>query len=185
MLKQSEEAGFLLRGDVVAAEDLLPAVYAELRRLAAVRMAADHPGQTLQPTALVHEAWLRLSATGGAIWQNDRHFLAAASEAMRRILIERARRRRRLKRGGDMQRVDCDTEAIVAPEPDEQLLRIDEALAVLEARDPRLAQIVKLRFFVGLSLERIASLLDLNEKTIRRQLELAKVRLYQALRNEA
>ena len=171
----------LAKENSVPAEELLPIVYAELRRLAAAKMAADRPGQTLQPTALVHEAWLRLAADGPSSWQTTNHFLAAAGEAMRRILVERARGRMRLKRGGDWQRIEFQDHEIAAPQADERLVVIHEALGDLERADPHLAQIVTLRFFGGLGFEEIAALLDLNEKTIRRQLTIAKVRLFRLM----
>lgn len=169
------------QGNEAAAEDLLPLVYDELRRLAAVKMAQERPGQTLQPTALVHEAWLRLSRDQLARWQNRAHFLGAAAEAMRRILVENARRKLRLKRGGGQERVDLEESAIAAPTSDEKLVQVNAALETLAAEDPQKAEIVKLRFFVGLSNEEIAALLEVNEKTVRRHWELAKVRLFREI----
>src|SRR5215472_11405866 len=172
-------------GDEHAAEQLLPLVYGELRRLAAAKMAREAPGQTLQPTALVHEAWLRLGADQQPDWQNRVHFLAAAAEAMRRILVENARRKLRLKRGGGRERVELHESAIEGPVEDEKVLRVHEALDVLAAEDPEKARIVKLRFFVGLGHDEIAALLGVNEKTVRRHWEVAKVKLFQKIREES
>jgi RNA polymerase sigma factor (TIGR02999 family) len=169
-------------GDAQAAERLLPLVYDELRRLAAAKLAKEAPGQTLQPTALVHEAWLRLGADQQPAWQNRAHFLTAASEAMRRILVENARRKLRLKRGGDQERVALDEFALEPPADDEKVLQVHEALEVLAAEDPQKAEIVKLRFFVGLKNAEIAALLGVSEKTVRRHWEVAKVRLFQTIK---
>ena len=169
-------------GDAKAADELLPLVYEELRRVAAARMAQEAPGQTLQPTALVHEAWLRLGGENQPDWQNRGHFFSAASEAMRRILVESARRKLRLKRGGGQERVEWQESAIQAPAEEEKLLQVHEALNALAAEDPQKAEIVKLRFFVGLGLEEIAALLGVNEKTVRRHWEVAKVRLFQNIK---
>ena len=170
------------QGDPNAAEKLLPLVYDELRKLAAAKISRETPGQTLQATALVHEAWLRLGGEDQPAWQNRAHFLAAAAEAMRRILVESARRKLRLKRGGDAERVEMHESAIEAPVDDEKILQVHEALEVLSAEDPEKAQIVKLRFFVGLSHEEIAVLLGVNEKTVRRHWEVAKVRLFRNIK---
>ena len=168
-------------GDPHAAEGLLPLVYNELRRLAAHKMA-NEPAQTLQPTALVHEAWLRLGGDDQPAWQNRAHFLAAAAEAMRRILVESARRKLRLKRGGGGERVELHESAIETSAEDEKILQVHEALEVLSVEDPEKALIVKLRFFVGLSHAEIAALLGVNEKTVRRHWEVAKVRLFQSIK---
>jgi RNA polymerase sigma factor (TIGR02999 family) len=170
-------------GDEQAAEKLLPLVYDELRRLAAAKLAREAPGQTLQPTALVHEAWLRLGADQQPAWQNRVHFLSAAAEAMRRILVENARRKLRLKHGGDRERVELDESAIEPPAEDEKVLQVHEALETLSADDPQKAEIVKLRFFVGLSNDEIAAVLGVNEKTVRRHWELAKVQLFHSIKN--
>ena len=170
------------QGDGNATEELLPLVYEELRNLAAHKMAHEAPGQTLQPTALVHEAWLRLGGDDQPAWQNRAHFLAAAAEAMRRILVESARRKLRLKRGGGGERLELHESAIQAPAEDEKILQVHAALEVLSVEDPEKAQIVKLRFFVGLSHEEIAALLGVNEKTVRRHWEVAKVRLFQNIK---
>ncbi len=170
------------QGDPKAADELLPLVYDELRKLAAAKMARKAPGQTLQATALVHEAWLRLGGDEQPAWQNRAHFLSAAAEAMRRILVENARRKLRLKRGGGRERVELEESAIEAPTADEKLLQVHEALEMLTVEDPEKAQIVKLRFFVGLSVDEIAALLDVNEKTVRRHWEVAKVRLFRSIK---
>ena len=164
------------------ASELSPDVYLELRRIARQRLAMERPGQTLQPTALVHEAWIRLGGDAQPCWENRRHFFSAATEAMRRILVENARRRLRFKRGGGQDRVVLDQSGIEPPVADERLLEVHSAVDQLAAEDPLKAEIVKLRFFVGLGNEEIAALLEVNEKTVRRHWEVAKVRLYQILR---
>jgi RNA polymerase sigma factor (TIGR02999 family) len=170
------------QGDSRAAEELLLLVYNELRRLAAQKLAREGPELTLQPTALVHEAWLRLGGENQPAWQNKSHFLGAAAEAMRRILVERARRKLRLKRGGAQERVPFEEAMLAAPADDEKVLQVHDALQVLESEDPEKARIVKLRFFVGLKNEEIANLLSVSDKTIRRHWELAKVRLYEIIK---
>jgi len=169
-------------GDFQAAGGLLPLVYDELRRIAAAKMAGEAPGHTLQPTALVHEAWLRLGGDQQGKWQNQSHFLASAAEAMRRILVEHARRRLRLKRGGGRERVELQESAIQAPAEDEKIIQVNDALEVLAKEDPHKAEIVKLRFFVGLSQGEIAELLGVSEKTVKRHWEVAKVRLFQSIK---
>ena len=168
-------------GDPKAAEQLFTLVYDELRRLAAAKMAREEPGQTIQPTALVHEAWLRLGGENQPSWKNRAHFFTAASEAMRRILVEKARRKLRLKRGGGAERVELDS-AIPTPSEDEKVVEVSEALELLAREDPQKAEIVKLRFFVGLNNDEIAALLGVNEKTVRRHWEVAKVRLFQSIK---
>jgi RNA polymerase sigma factor (TIGR02999 family) len=149
-------------GDPRAAADLLPAVYAELRRLAASRMAHEPRGHTLQPTALVHEAWLRLGGDEQPHWETRAHFFAAAAEAMRRILVERARRRLAAKRGGGCELLDVDALELPAPVADDEgLLRVNEALERLALLDPRKAELVKLRYFVGLNFEETAAALGI------------------------
>ncbi|MBL9126729.1 MAG: sigma-70 family RNA polymerase sigma factor [Verrucomicrobiales bacterium] len=165
-------------GTPEAAEALFPVVYEELRRIAAAQLAREAPGQTLQPTALVHEAWMRLSGEGTRAWQGRRHFVSAASEAMRRILVDRARRKQRLKRGGDPERVELDESGWASPMADEQILEVNAALDRLEKEDAELAQIVKMRFFAGLNHDEAAAALGVNEKTVRRRWELARVRLF-------
>ncbi len=154
-------------GDSAAAEKLLPLVYEELRKLAAARLAQEKPGQTLQATALVHDAYLRLvDQKVPQQWDNQRHFFAAAAEAMRRILIDRARQRQSLKRGGSRNRVDlADIEPAVLPLECDDLLGLDEALTRLEQQDPRKAQLVKLRFFAGLTTAQAAQALGVSVAT--------------------
>ena len=150
------------QGDPKAAEDLLRLVYDKLRQLAAHKMAGEAPGQTLQPTALVHEAWLRLGADAQPTWQSRGHFFAAAAEAMRRILVERARRRTALKRGGGADRVSLDeVEIPVYLADDDLLLAVHEALEKLAAVRPRQAELVKLRYFTGMTFEEAASVLGI------------------------
>jgi RNA polymerase sigma factor (TIGR02999 family) len=164
-----------------AAELLLPLVYEELRRLAAQRLAQEKPGQTLQATALVHEAYLRLVADGPAQpWNSRGHFFAAAAEAMRRILIEQARRKRRPKHGGDRQRIDLD-EALAAVEPHEDLLALDQALTQLASQEPVKADVVKLRYFAGLSLEEAAACLGISLATAKRYWAVARAWLFAVL----
>jgi RNA polymerase sigma factor (TIGR02999 family) len=154
------------RGDPRAADELLPLVYDELRRLAAARLASEPSGNTLQPTALVHEAYLRLvGSPGGDQWDHRGHFFAAAAEAMRRILIDHARRKAAARRGGSTRRQALDPDAAAVPEPNEDLLALDEALGRLDAEDPLKANLVKLRYFGGLSLAEAASALSLSERT--------------------
>ena len=170
------------RGDSRAAEELLPLVYDELRRHAAARMAREAGGQTLQPTALVHEAWLRLVGDGDRNWQNRAHFFGAAAEAMRRILIENARRKSRLKHGGDQVRLDLDQLELAATTPDEKILLIDEALEKLRMEDPEKAQVVVLKFFGGYSNQEVAANLGVTERTIERHWAYAKTWLFQSIR---
>src|SRR5437867_1453815 len=155
------------RGEANAAE-LLPLVYEELRKLAAHKMANEAAGQTLQPTALVHEAWLRLGGDDQPTWQNRTRFFAAAAEAMRRILIDRARQKARLRHGGDWQRVDIEHVTVAMDDADDIVLAIHEALDKLAARDPVKAEIVKLRYFVGMSHQEIATAFEISEPTVRR-----------------
>jgi RNA polymerase sigma factor (TIGR02999 family) len=156
-------------GDAQAAEHLLPLVYEELRTLAARRLAQEAPGQTLQPTALVHEAYLRLVGDGAdRHWQGRRHFYAAAAEAMRRILIEHARCKHRAKRGGHWRRHDLDPEQFYASAESDNLLALHEAMDRLAAADPQVAELVRLRFFAGLSLPKTAAMLGISRRTAHR-----------------
>ena len=156
------------QGDAKAANELLTLVYDELRRVAAHKMASEAPGHTLQPTALVHEAWLHLGGDQQPTWQNRAHFFGAAAEAMRRILVDRAREKQALKRGGDLQRVDLDGVELPIPMPDDELLALDEALDRLATVDTRAAEMVKLCFFVGLTQEEAARELGVSVSTAER-----------------
>jgi RNA polymerase sigma factor (TIGR02999 family) len=172
----------LAQGDPQAAGQLLPLVYEELRRLAAQRMAGEAPGQTLEPTALVHEAYLKLVGPDpGRAWNDRGHFFAAAAEAMRRILIDRARQKRRQKRGGGRQRVPLAEADAVAETPADDLLALDEALDRLAAAHPRMAELVKLRYFAGLSEEEAAAALGLSRATASRSWAFARAWLINAL----
>lgn len=156
------------RGEPAAAEELLPLVYGELRKLARARMAREPAGQTLQPTALVHEAYLRLVGDASPPWESRAQFFAAAAEAMRRILIERARRAGRQKRGGRPQRVTLEEGLLRAEPSPEEVLALDQALGRLEARDPAMARVVKLRTFAGLTVEETALALGTSPRTVKR-----------------
>jgi len=153
------------QGDPKAAQELLPLVYEELRKLAAAKMAREAAGQTLQPTALVHEAWLRLVGDQDKLWEGRAHFFAAAAEAMRRILIDRARRRHAVRHGGEQQRVDFEELDLACAIPDDQLLAVDEALDKLSSQHPRQAELVKLRYFVGMTMHEAAQVLGISADT--------------------
>ncbi len=168
------------RGEACAADELLALVYEELRRLAGRRMAFESAGQTLQATALVHEAWLRLIEKGESRWQNRAHFFGAAAKAMRRILIENARRKSRQKRGGYLIRLDFEG-LDVAETPDEKVLLIDDALEQLEAEDPEKAQVVTLKFFGGCTNQEVAACLGTTERTIERHWAFARAWLFQCI----
>jgi RNA polymerase sigma factor (TIGR02999 family) len=168
------------QGDPKAAEELLPLVYDELRKLAAARMAHLPPGQTLQPTALVHEAYVRLLGSDQP-WDNRGHFFAAAAEAMRRILVESARRKSRLKRGGQWQRIDLEDVNLAIETDPENLLTIDEALTKFAAEDPVKAQLVSLRFFAGLSLPEAAQAMNVSLATSKRYWAFARAWLYREI----
>ena len=170
------------RGDGQAAAQLLPLVYDELRKLAARKLAQEKPGQTLQATALVHEAYLRLVGGGTEVrWDSRGHFFGAAAEAMRRILVENARRKGRQKRGGALARVDLDEAELACRIPPDDLLALDEALARLAAEDPVKARLVELRFFAGLSLEEAAKALDISAATAKRYWRYARAWLHRAV----
>ena len=169
-------------GDSQAAEALLPLVYEELRKLAAARMASEQGDSTLQPTALVHEAWLRLLGPGPREWANRAHFFAAAAEAMRRILIDRARRRSAIKRGARVQRLDLDRVDVAVQTDDPTLLAIDEALEKLSLRDAQAAQLIKLRFFAGLNYDQAATIMGISPRTAKRCWTFARAWLYRELR---
>ncbi len=166
------------QGDPKAPEQLLPLVYEELRKLAAQRLARESPGQTLQATALVHEAYLRLIGSEMPTWNSRGHFFSAAAEAMRRILIENARRKRAGKHGGDLQRVDLDGVDVPEDAPSEDILAVDEALSRLAAEDPVKAELVKLRYFGGLSVEDAARVLGISRATADRYWAYARVWLF-------
>jgi RNA polymerase sigma factor (TIGR02999 family) len=170
------------QGDASAAEQLLPLVYDELRQLAAQRLAQEKPGQTLQATALVHEAYLRLVDVEQAQhWNSRGHFFAAAAEAMRRILVENARRKGRSKRGGGRQRVALDADPVALDMPAEHLLVLDEALTRLAQRDAPAAELVKLHCFAGLSIEQAAAVLGLSSRTAYRDWNFAQAWLYREI----
>ena len=169
-------------GDPAAAEQLLPLVYDELRKLAAQKLAQEKPGQTLQTTALVHEAYIRLvDVEKVQHWDSRGHFFAAAAEAMRRILVEAARRKARVKHGGGRQRIELDDHLAALPPDDDDLLALDDALTRLEAHDPRRAAVVKLRFFGGLSMPEVARTLDISLATAERHWAFARVWLFAEL----
>jgi len=172
------------QGDPHAAAELLPLVYEELRKLAAAKMARENPGQTLQATALVHEAWLRLGGDDQPEWQNRAHFFAAAAEAMRRILIDNARRKNYVRHGGGAPRVNIEGLELAAQMDDEQLLGLHEALDRLTAHDAAKAELVKLRFFVGLTNEQAAKVLGVSEPTVKRHWAYARAWLFRAMNAE-
>ena len=173
------------QGDPSAAEQLLPLVYDELRKLAAQRMAQEKPGQTLQATALVHEAYIRLvDAEKAQHWDSRGHFFAAAAEGMRRILINRARDKGRVKRGGHLQRLDLDKIEIAADMPDDDILALDEALERLAEENQECADLVKMRFFAGLSVEEAGAAMGISARTARRHWAYARARLFNALRQD-
>lgn len=171
MLKQVSE------GDPRAASELLPLVYAELRKLAQSRMAKTPPGNTLQPTALVHEAYMRMVGSDAPSWNSRGHFFAAAAQAMRQILVEQVRRKASLKRGGEFDRVAVDPGELALAEPSEDILALDEALKELEKRDPRKAQLVNLRFFAGLTTDEAAAALGISVPTAERDWRFVKALL--------
>ena len=172
------------QGDSEAATRLLPLVYDELRKLAAQKMSHENPGQTLQATALVHEAWLRLGGDQQPAWQNRAHFFAAAAEAMRRILIDNARRKSALRHGGRAERVNLNPDSLelASGMDDDQLLAVHEALDRLAAHDAAKAELVKLRFFAGLTMEQAAQVLGLSTPTAKRHWAYARAWLYREIR---
>ncbi len=169
------------RGEPKAAAELMSMVYQELRRLAAHKMAQESPGHTLQATALVHEAWLRLGGPDDLKFRGRTHFFAAAAEAMRQILIDHARRKRSLKRGGGAQKIDLDQVDAAVGADDETLLMINEALEKLSQEDARAAELVKLRFFVGLTNEEAAQVLGISERSAKRYWTFARACLYREI----
>jgi RNA polymerase sigma factor (TIGR02999 family) len=172
------------KGDPDAGEQLLPLVYQELRKLAAAKMAQECPGQTLQATALVHEAYVRLvGQTPDNHWDHRGHFFAAMAEAMRRILVENARRKRRVRHGGDMQRINLDESCSLTQLPTDDLLSLDEALTRLIALSPVRGEVVKLRFFAGLTMPEVAKTLGISQPTAERYWAFARAWLYAAMKD--
>jgi len=171
------------QGDSRAADQLLDLVYGELRRLAAYKLGREAPGQTLQPTALVHEAWLKLVGAGEQKFKNHKHFFAVAAEAMRRILIDRARRRKTQRHGGQCERVELWETRLAAPAEDDQLLAVNEALEKLEGQHPAQAQVVKLRYFGGMTNEEVAQALNISVSTVKTYWTFARAWLFDAIRN--
>lgn len=174
----------LQQGDASAADELLPLVYEELRRLAAHRMANESSDLTLQPTALVHEAWLRLTGDANAKWENRRHFFGAAAEAMRRILIERARRKKAHRHGGNLQRVDVQEIDVAAESKDDELLTVNDSLEKFAAQEKEKAELVKLRYFAGLTIAEAAEALGISEPTAKRWWTYARAWLYSDLKSQ-
>jgi len=170
------------KGDPQAADELLPLVYGELRKLAASKMANEAPNQTLQPTALVHEAWLRLVGEANPKFAGRAHFFAAAAEAMRRILIDKARRKRALRHGGDQYRVDLEDLDVAAPGNEDELLAVNEALDQLAAQNQSEAELVKLRYFVGMTIQEAAEVLGISARTAGNYWNHARAWLYRAVK---
>ena len=170
------------RGDVQATDELLPIVYQELRRLAAQMLSRERPGQTFQATALVHEAYIRLVGSQDKAWQGRRYFFAAAAEAMRRILVEAARRKQQIKRGGGRQRVELNESDIASAVPSERLLAVNEVLDRLAVEDARAAELVKLRYFVGMSASQAAAAMGVSARTASRLWTYARAWLHDAVR---
>ena len=171
-------------GDETAAERLLAAVYEELRKLAMSNMARERPGQTLQATALVHEAWMRLGGAENSSWKDRGHFFGAAAQAMRRILVDQARKKGRQRRGGGWQRVDMEHVTLATEDPDDTVLAVHEALEKLASESPQKAEIVNLRYFTGLEHAEIAEVLGVSEPTVRRHWTYARSWLYAELKKE-
>lgn len=185
--KSMSDATLLLaaveQGDPTAAEQLLDLLYGELRRLATSKMARESPGQTLQPTALVHEAWLRLVASKNPRFENRAHFFSAAAEAMRRILIDRARKKLTQRHGGSFERVDLDGQDLASPAADEQLLAVHEILEHLAQHHPVQAEVVKLRYFVGMTNEETADALGISVATVKNYWTFARTWIFNELKN--
>ena len=171
------------RGDATSTDELLPLVYQELRRMAAHKMSAEPAGHTLQPTALVHEAWLKLVDSPSQSWQNRAHFFGAAAEAMRRILIARARRKQTLRRGAGAPHEDLDELEIASPAPDDQMLALHEALDRFATLEPQQAELVKLRYFVGMKIEEAAEVLGISEATAKRWWAYARAWLFHEIQS--
>lgn len=171
-------------GNAQAAKELLPLVYDELRRLAALKMAHETPGQTLQPTALVHEAWLRLGGRENQAWNGRAHFFGAAAEAMRRILIDNARRKRARRHGGGQQRMDVEEIEIAMAVKDDDLLEVNEALERFAAQDRQKAELVKLRYFTGLTIDETADILGISAPTAKRWWAYARAWLHKEIEDQ-
>jgi RNA polymerase sigma factor (TIGR02999 family) len=171
------------QGIAKSTDELLPVVYNELRRLAAHKMSAEPAGHTLQPTALVHEAWLKLVAPPAQSWQNRAHFFGAAAEAMRRLLIARARRKGRQRRGAGAAHLDVDDLEIASPAPDDQLLALNDALDRFAALEPQQAELVKLRYFVGLKIDEAAEVLGISKATAKRWWAYARAWLFNEIQS--
>ncbi len=171
------------QGDSKAAEKLLDLLYEELRRLAASKMAKETPGQTIQPTALVHEAWLRWVGNENRKFENRAHFFAAAAEAMRRILIDRARRKLAIRHGGEYERVEFDEQVLAVPGPDEQLLAVNEVLDDFAKKHPAQAEVVKLRYFTGMTIEETARVLGISVGTVKNYWTFASAWLFKEIKN--
>ena len=171
------------RGESQASEKLLPLVYQELRNLAAARMLQESAGHTLQPTALVHEAWLRLVGDSNQNWKGRAYFFAAAAEAMRRILVEHARRKSRLKHGGGQARLNIEDLDLAATAPDDKILLVDEALKHLECSNPERARVVVMKFFSGMTNKEVADTLGIGERSVDRHWVCAKAWLFQKLKD--
>ena len=172
------------QGDAKAADELFPLVYQELRRMAAYKMSSEPTGHTLQPTALVHEAWLKLVDSPAQSWQNRAHFFGAAAEAMRRILIARARRKQTQRRGARAEHLDVDELEIASPASDDQLLALNEALDRFAALEPQQAELVKLRYFVGLRINEAAEILGISPATAKRWWAYARAWLFEAIHTD-
>ena len=172
------------QGEAKSTDELLPVVYSELRRIAAHKMANEPAGHTLQPTALVHEAWLKLVDSPAQSWQNRAHFFGAAAEAMRRILIGRARRKRTQRRGAGVANLDVDELEIASPAPDDQLLALNDALDRFALQEPQQAELVKLRYFVGLKIEEAAEVLGISEATAKRWWAYARAWLFDGIQSQ-
>lgn len=170
-------------GDPKAGDQLLPLVYEELRKLAVVRMANEKPGHTLQPTALVHEAWLKIAGDGKAHFANRRHFFKAAATAMQQILVDNARRKQRLKHGGNQAGEELHESRIAVSVPSEELLAVNDALATLAMEDPQAAEVVRMRYFVGMTVPEIAAALDLAPRTVDRHWAFARAWLKRTIRS--
>jgi RNA polymerase sigma-70 factor (ECF subfamily) len=174
----------LAEGDQEAAAKLVPLVYDELRRIAASRLRRERPDHTLQTTALVHEAYMKLAAQRNARWQNRAQFFGVASQVMRRILVDYARTQQRIRRGGKQQKVQLDEVLLVSPDRSDELLAVNESLSKLEKLDPRQGRIVELRYFGGLTIEEVAEVVGICTKTVTRELNVAKAWLYGYLKQK-